>query len=82
MSDCPDCTDLATQITEAKAALHQLMLGRQRASVTFGAGKRVEYTQATRADLQSYIGQLQATHDACCATSATTRRRGMIRMVF
>ena len=80
MSDCPDCSTLSTQIAEAKAAYHQLMLGNKKVSVTFGPSKRVEYTQATKADLKGYIAELQDLYSACC--TASTKTRGPIRFTF
>lgn len=81
MSDCPDCTELATQLAEAKAAYHQLMLGKKTASVTFGPSKRVEYTQATKADLKSYIAELTDLQAMCC-TGGATKARGPVRFTF
>lgn len=82
MSDCPDCTALAAQIAEAKAAYHQLMLGKKTASVTFGPSKRVEYTQANKADLKSYIAELTDQYAKCCPSTATTKARGPVRVIF
>lgn len=79
---CPDCTELAAQIAEAKAAYHQLMLGKKTAVVQFGPAKRVEYTQANKADLKSYIAELEDTQALCCASTTTTKARGPVRFVF
>jgi hypothetical protein len=79
---CPDCTELATKIAEAKDAYHQLVLGKARASVTFGPSKRVEYTQANKADLKSYIAELEDQYALCCATSTTAKARGPVRFTF
>ena len=82
MSDCPDCTDLGTRITDAETALHNLMTGRAKVSVSFGAGKRVEYTRASVDDLRSYIAGLIDTRTRCCDSSTTAKRRGPVRFVF
>lgn len=80
MSDCPDCTELATKIAEAEAAYHQLMLGKKTAVVSFGPSKRVEYTQANKADLKSYIAELKDQYAQCC--SSGTKARSPVRFVF
>ncbi len=82
MSDCPDCTDLATQITEAEAALHRLMTGKAKVSVSFGAGKRVEYTQASIEHLRGYIAELKDKRSNCCPGSTTAKKRGTVRFMF
>ena len=50
---------LNAQIVEAKAALHALMLGQAAAVIVNRNGERVEYTQASRRDLASYIATLE-----------------------
>jgi len=78
---CPDCTELSTQIAEAKAAYHQLMLGKKTAVVAFGPAKRVEYTQANKADLKGYIAELEDQYAGCCGGS-TAKQRGPVRFTF
>lgn len=57
------------QLDEARSALHQLMLGRRAVKVQKD-GRTVEYTPATKRQLEDYIGQLEA------ALGTSTRRRG------
>lgn len=63
---------MSTQIhlDEARAALHKLITGRSAISVTHRDGRRVEYTQANRRDLESYISSLEK------SLGQSTRRRG------
>lgn len=79
---CPDCTELATKISEAEAAYHQLMLGKKTASVSFGPQKRVEYTQANKSDLRSYIAELKDQYALCCSSGTTAKARGPVRFSF
>lgn len=51
---------VTTQLTEAKAALHSLVLGTSPRVVVDQNGERVEYTQASKRELQSYISRLEA----------------------
>lgn len=57
------------QLDEAKAALHQLMLGRRAVRVQKD-GRTVEYTPATKRQLEDYIGQMEV------ALGTGNRRRG------
>ena len=50
---------ITTQLAEAKAAMHELMLGNKPRVVVDQNGERVEYTQANKRDLQSYITRLE-----------------------
>lgn len=47
------------QLQEAKAALHNLMTGKAVVSLQRD-GRRVEYTPASKSQLQSYINQLES----------------------
>lgn len=61
---------LQSRLTEAEAALHSLMVGQR--SVTVQAGdKSVTYTQATMADLRTYIGFLRG--EIAAASSSASR---------
>lgn len=53
-------TEIALRLTEAQAALHQLMTGQQVVSVTDPTGRRLEFSAATRKDLEDYIRSLTA----------------------
>ncbi len=57
---------LNEKITEAKAALHNLMIGKGVVSITKD-GRSVTYSASNRADLVSYIADLEA--------QANSRRR-------
>lgn len=46
------------KLAQAEEALHQLMLGKATVTLSYGE-RRVDYTQADRAALQTYIAQLQ-----------------------
>jgi len=52
-------TDTATKLTEAKAALHMLMIGRSARVVVDQNGERVEFTAANRSALEAYIASLE-----------------------
>ena len=56
-----DLATLQTRLTEAEAARHALLTG-TRVAVVARDGRRLEYTSAAGsiAQLESYIGQLQA----------------------
>lgn len=46
------------QLTEARSALHRLIIGESMVSLQRD-GKRVEFAQANRGDLERYIAQLE-----------------------
>lgn len=46
------------KLAQAEDALHQLMLGKATVTLSYGE-RRVEYTQADRAALQTYVSQLR-----------------------
>jgi hypothetical protein len=47
------------QLTEARGALHRLIIGESMVSLQRD-GKRVEFAQANRSDLERYIAHLEA----------------------
>ncbi len=51
---------LQERLDEAKAALHDLMIGRGVRVVVDQNGERVEYSVANRANLLAYIAMLEA----------------------
>lgn len=51
--------ELTAQLTEAKKAYHSLVIGGSPKVVVDQNGERVEYTQASRAELQAYITRLK-----------------------
>lgn len=53
-------TETAARIEQARTALHQLMTGQQVVSVTDPTGRRLEFSAATRKDLEEYIRTLEA----------------------
>ena len=81
MSDCADCSDLATKITEAEAALHQVLLGKKATVVNFGQSKRVEYSQVNVDQLRAYIAELRNERARCCPDSGV-KARGPVRFAF
>ena len=62
-----------SQLDEARTALHQLLLGRRAVRVQKD-GRTVEYTPASKRQLEDYIGQLEA------ELGVSTRRRGPARV--
>lgn len=65
---------LAEQITEAKAALHNLMIGKMPVVYVDQNGERVEYNRTSVGNLQKYIADLEAQQSGC--------PRGPLRMLF
>ena len=68
---------LAEQLADAKAAFHELVVGRSARVFVDQNGERVEYTAANRADLQKYILELEAK-----IAGTTLFRGGPLRPVF
>ena len=62
-----DCASILAQLNEAKAALHALNIGGVVRSITDSDGSRIEYSQANKTGLASYVALLQAQYDACVA---------------
>lgn len=76
-----DLATLQERLAAAELAEHQIITGAKTASVGFGAGKSVTYTQATLADLRAYITRLR--EEIAALTGATTpAKRGPIRFQF
>ncbi len=73
-------TDCITRLTEARAALHDLITGQQVVSVGV-EGESVSYAQAERRQLEAYVAQLEA-QCGTVATNVTQPRRGPARLVF
>lgn len=63
------------QLTEARQALHRLLTGTQTVSIQRD-GKRVEFAQTNRSDLERYINQLEVQQGA-----GNSRRRGPARVI-
>jgi hypothetical protein len=72
------------RLAEAEDALHNLSIGKQSQSVTFGSGKSVSYTQANHSDLVSYVNWLREQVAQCDAqvSGATVAKRGPVRFIF
>lgn len=70
-------TDCTQRLAEAKAALHQLQLGKQvvKVEVHGAPGRSVTYTPASIEQLKRYIATLEAD---CGALVAGRPRRGCI----
>lgn len=49
---------LQEKLAQAEDALHQLMLGTRTVSLSYGE-RRVQYTEANRKDLETYIARLK-----------------------
>lgn len=62
----------ATDLSEARAALHKLVTGKQVASFSV-AGRTVTYTPATRHELEAYIADLEKRTGS--STSSGYKRR-------
>jgi hypothetical protein len=67
-------SDTATKLSEARAALHLLVIGKSARVVVDQNGERVEFTAANRAALESYIASLE--------TSTARRPAGPIGFIF
>lgn len=57
------------KLAQARAALHQLRIGKQKAVVRYG-DRTVTYTQADLADLKQYVAELE---ELCGETTTQTR---------
>lgn len=69
-------TDIATleaQITEAKTALHSLMIGGRTVAIEYD-GRRVQYSQGSAAALQTHIRNLE---QQLARLTGTGRRRSL-----
>lgn len=53
-------TETAVRLEQARTALHQLMTGRHVVSLSDPTGRRLEFSQANRKDLEEYIRSLEA----------------------
>lgn len=67
MSDC------VTRLAEARTALHAMITGKQRVTVSY-LGQSVTYTPSTRHELERYVRQLEAE----CGDTTTAGRRGAV----
>lgn len=68
------------KITEAEAALHSLVLGKQAVEVRDSNGETVRFTQANVTRLRAYIAELRATLAA--ETGGTTVHKGPMVVKF
>jgi hypothetical protein len=75
-----DCATLRLKLAEAENALHNLAIGTQAQTLTFGPGKSVSYQQSNRADLQTYVNYLRSEVAKC--DGKTPCRRGPVRFGF
>lgn len=53
-------TEAALRLSQAKAARHSLLTGKQVVTFTDPSGRRLEYTPASLAELERYIAELEA----------------------
>ncbi|MGD9766862.1 MAG: phage head-tail joining protein [Pseudolabrys sp.] len=73
-----DLVTLQAQLVEAEGALHQLLIGRRTASISYD-GKSVTYTQATINELRNYIAELRR---QIADLQGMPRRRGPFHLGF
>ncbi|MCU7845313.1 MAG: gpW family protein [Candidatus Thiodiazotropha sp. (ex Monitilora ramsayi)] len=73
-------TDCITKLTEARQALHDLMIGEAVVSVSHN-GTETSYTQATVNQLRKYIRELEAECGETDADGLNPSRRGSIKFV-
>lgn len=59
MADSAEVTALRTRIAEARAALHQVMLGDKAVQIDFGDNRRTRWNESKPADLRAYIAELE-----------------------
>lgn len=71
-------TEISLRLTEAQTALHALMTGKQVVSITDPSGRRIDFTAATREDLERYIQSLRAQ----TAADGTVARRGPFEVLW
>lgn len=74
-----DLSTLQTRLTEAENALHSLAQGKRAVTVQF-EGRSVTYTQATMAELTTYVGYLRGEVAAAAAASTGTKRNRQVRL--
>lgn len=75
-----DCTDVATRLTEAQNALHEIMTGKAVRRWVDQNGEQMEYSRANIGQLQSYITALKAEQSECLG--AASGYRGPLRFSF
>ncbi|MCP5136582.1 MAG: phage tail protein [Gammaproteobacteria bacterium] len=73
MSDC------VTQLTEARAALHDYMLGKSVVEVRYSDGESVQYSAANVDKLRAYVRELEA---ECGGTGGAAKRRAPMKVVY
>lgn len=71
-------TEISLRLAEAQTALHALMTGKQVVSITDPSGRRIEFTAASREDLERYIQSLRAQ----TGTDGAAVRRGPFEVVW
>ena len=76
-----DLATLTTRLTEAEAALHQLVQGSQVVEV-WRDGRRMKFNAASRGDLSGYIADLKNQIAALEADADNRPRRRPIRLMW
>lgn len=75
-------TELNALIKEARAANHDLLIGKGVASARDQNGEEVRYTQADRTALAAYIDSLQRQIDALNGIPCVSSNIGPMRVFF
>ena len=73
-----DIATLKQRLTEARFALHKLMMGQLEVSVNVGGFGQVSYSQTNKKDLEAYINSLQDEINK----KENKPRRGIIKIGF
>lgn len=73
---------LQTWLTEARAAYHDLQIGKAAARFRDQSGEEVQYTQANRNALLNYISSLEAQIAAATVNPDAVPYSGPIRLIF
>jgi hypothetical protein len=76
VAESAQITELRTKIAEAKAALHDLILGNKPSEVNFGVNRGTKWAATKPADLRAYIAELEA--ELATLVGTTARGRGPI----
>lgn len=76
-----DVATLQTQLSEARAALHQLVIGNKAVDVTID-GKRVSYGKTEVAQLNAYIADLRARIITAGGTCSDGGQRRQARSIY
>jgi hypothetical protein len=82
VAESAEITELRTKLSEAKAALHKLLLGDKETQVGFGTNRMTQWQQAKPAELRVYIAELEGQLNALLGQVSTGRRGPIYPMGF